>query len=74
MDDPLDHGCDVGAPLVDTRPVDLRKRILGGHKTWRGLVSAVVVGTVVYELQRLAHAADVGTGAHAARLWPGASP
>jgi CDP-2,3-bis-(O-geranylgeranyl)-sn-glycerol synthase len=33
------------------------KRILGDHKTWRGLLAGVVVGTVVYELQRLAHAA-----------------
>ena len=38
------------------------KRILGDHKTWRGLLSALVVGTVVYELQRLANAAELGGG------------
>lgn len=29
------------------------RRILGDHKTWRGILSGVVAGTVVYELQRL---------------------
>jgi CDP-2,3-bis-(O-geranylgeranyl)-sn-glycerol synthase len=38
------------------------KRILGDHKTWRGLVSGVVVGIVVYELQRLAHMAGFAPG------------
>jgi CDP-2,3-bis-(O-geranylgeranyl)-sn-glycerol synthase len=32
------------------------KRILGDHKTWRGLVAGIVAGVVVYELQRLLHA------------------
>jgi CDP-2,3-bis-(O-geranylgeranyl)-sn-glycerol synthase len=36
------------------------KRILGDHKTWRGLLVGIVVGTVVYELQRLLGAAGVG--------------
>jgi CDP-2,3-bis-(O-geranylgeranyl)-sn-glycerol synthase len=30
------------------------KRILGDHKTWRGLLAGTVVGTVAYELQRFA--------------------
>jgi CDP-2,3-bis-(O-geranylgeranyl)-sn-glycerol synthase len=38
------------------------KRILGDHKTWRGLLAGVVVGTGVYELQRLVHAAGLGLG------------
>lgn len=33
------------------------KRILGDHKTWRGILSGVVAGVLVYELQRLAYAA-----------------
>jgi CDP-2,3-bis-(O-geranylgeranyl)-sn-glycerol synthase len=36
------------------------ERILGDHKTWRGLIAGIVVGTVVYELQRLVHAAGLG--------------
>jgi len=36
------------------------RRILGDHKTWRGLVAGIVVGTVAYELQRLVHAAGIG--------------
>lgn len=38
------------------------RRILGGHKTWRGILAGLVVGTLVYELQRLADGAG---------LWPG---
>jgi CDP-2,3-bis-(O-geranylgeranyl)-sn-glycerol synthase len=38
------------------------KRILGDHKTWRGLFAGIVVGTVMYELQRLVHAAGLGAG------------
>ncbi len=34
------------------------KRILGDHKTWRGLLAGIVMGTLVYELQRLAYAAE----------------
>jgi CDP-2,3-bis-(O-geranylgeranyl)-sn-glycerol synthase len=37
------------------------KRILGDHKTWRGLLAGVVVGTAAYELQRLLHGAGVAT-------------
>ena len=29
------------------------KRYLGDHKTWRGLLAGIVVGTIAYELQRL---------------------
>lgn len=32
-------------------------RIFGDHKTWRGLLSGVVVGTAVYEAQRALHGA-----------------
>ena len=38
------------------------KRILGDHKTWRGILAGIVVGTVVYELQRLVHAAGFVPG------------
>ena len=38
------------------------RRILGDHKTWRGLLAGIVVGTVTYELQRLVHAAGLGAG------------
>lgn len=37
------------------------KRILGDHKTWRGLLAGIVVGTSAYELQRLLHAAGFAT-------------
>jgi CDP-2,3-bis-(O-geranylgeranyl)-sn-glycerol synthase len=33
------------------------KRILGDHKTWRGLCAGIVTGVVVFELQRLVHLA-----------------
>lgn len=35
------------------------KRILGDHKTWRGLLAGIIVGTVVFELQRLAYTAGL---------------
>lgn len=35
------------------------KRILGDHKTWRGLLAGIVAGTLVFELQRLTYAAGV---------------
>ena len=34
------------------------KRVLGDHKTWRGLLAGVVAGTVVFEVQRLAYEAE----------------
>jgi CDP-2,3-bis-(O-geranylgeranyl)-sn-glycerol synthase len=33
------------------------KRIFGDHKTWRGILAGIVVGTATYELQRLLAAA-----------------
>jgi CDP-2,3-bis-(O-geranylgeranyl)-sn-glycerol synthase len=33
------------------------KRILGDHKTWRGLIAGVVAGGLIYELQRFAYQA-----------------
>jgi len=36
------------------------KRILGDHKTWRGLLAGIVAGTLAFELQRRADAAGVG--------------
>ena len=38
------------------------KRIFGDHKTWRGLLAGIVVGTAAYELQRLLHEAGFATG------------
>jgi CDP-2,3-bis-(O-geranylgeranyl)-sn-glycerol synthase len=38
------------------------KRILGDHKTWRGLLAGIVVGVVTYELQRLLHAGGFAAG------------
>jgi CDP-2,3-bis-(O-geranylgeranyl)-sn-glycerol synthase len=38
------------------------KRIFGDHKTWRGLLAGIVVGTAAYELQRLLHTAGFATG------------
>lgn len=35
------------------------KRVLGDHKTWRGLLAGIVTGTLVYELQRFAYVAGV---------------
>jgi len=35
------------------------RRVLGDHKTWRGLLAGTVTGVFVYELQRLAHGAGV---------------
>ncbi len=37
------------------RPV--HARLLGGHKTWRGLVAAVLAGGVVFWLQKIAYQA-----------------
>jgi CDP-2,3-bis-(O-geranylgeranyl)-sn-glycerol synthase len=36
------------------------RRILGDHKTWRGLLAGIVVGAVVFELQRLAFRGGLG--------------
>jgi CDP-2,3-bis-(O-geranylgeranyl)-sn-glycerol synthase len=33
------------------------RRILGDHKTWRGLLAGIVVGTATYEVQRMLHVA-----------------
>jgi CDP-2,3-bis-(O-geranylgeranyl)-sn-glycerol synthase len=38
------------------------KRILGDHKTWRGLIAGVVVGVATYELQRVLHGAGIAPG------------
>jgi CDP-2,3-bis-(O-geranylgeranyl)-sn-glycerol synthase len=38
------------------------KRIFGDHKTWRGIVSGIVVGTATYELQRWLHGAGFASG------------
>ena len=38
------------------------KRILGDHKTWRGLFAGIIVGMLTYEFQRLFHAAGLGAG------------
>jgi len=35
------------------------RRILGDHKTWRGLLAGIVVGALVFEAQRLAWQAGV---------------
>jgi CDP-2,3-bis-(O-geranylgeranyl)-sn-glycerol synthase len=45
----------LAAPMDGGRTLDGR-RILGDHKTWRGLLAGIVAGAVVYELQRLVHA------------------
>jgi CDP-2,3-bis-(O-geranylgeranyl)-sn-glycerol synthase len=37
------------------------RRILGDHKTWRGLLAGIVVGVATYELQRLLHGAGLAT-------------
>jgi CDP-2,3-bis-(O-geranylgeranyl)-sn-glycerol synthase len=36
------------------------KRLLGDHKTWRGLLAGAVVGIIAYELQRFGYNAGVG--------------
>ena len=38
------------------------RRILGDHKTWRGLLAGIVVGLATYELQRLLHLAGFAPG------------
>jgi CDP-2,3-bis-(O-geranylgeranyl)-sn-glycerol synthase len=35
------------------------KRVLGDHKTWRGLIAGVVAGALVFELQRLVYEAGL---------------
>jgi len=37
-------------------------RIFGDHKTWRGLLAGIVVGTAIYEIQRWIHAAGFLAG------------
>ncbi len=34
------------------------KRILGDHKTWRGLLAGIVAGALTFELQRFAYEAE----------------
>lgn len=48
---PIDGGCSFRG-----------KRILGDHKTWRGVLAGIVVGLGAYELQRLLHAAGFAAG------------
>jgi CDP-2,3-bis-(O-geranylgeranyl)-sn-glycerol synthase len=36
------------------------RRVLGDHKTWRGLLAGIVVGALVYEGQRRAYQAGLG--------------
>jgi CDP-2,3-bis-(O-geranylgeranyl)-sn-glycerol synthase len=38
------------------------RRVLGDHKTWRGLLVGIVVGIAAYEIQRLLYATGVATG------------
>lgn len=45
---PIDGGRSLGG-----------RRILGDHKTWRGLFAGVVVGALVYEVQRLVYQAGL---------------
>jgi CDP-2,3-bis-(O-geranylgeranyl)-sn-glycerol synthase len=45
---------DLAIP-IDGRKTLRGKRVLGDHKTWRGLLSGIVAGTLVFELQRLAY-------------------
>jgi len=35
------------------------RRILGDHKTWRGLLAGIVVGALVFEVQRLVYQAGL---------------
>lgn len=35
------------------------KRILGDHKTWRGLLAGIVAGALVFEMQRLVYEAGL---------------
>lgn len=48
----------LAIPMDDGRTLR-GKRILGDHKTWRGLLVGIVAGTLVFELQRLVHEAGV---------------
>jgi CDP-2,3-bis-(O-geranylgeranyl)-sn-glycerol synthase len=52
----LVRGFDV--PL-DGRVTFRGKRLLGSHKTWRGLIACVVAGIVTYEVQRLLYEAGL---------------
>jgi CDP-2,3-bis-(O-geranylgeranyl)-sn-glycerol synthase len=59
----LVHGwCESLAVPIDGGRTLRGKRVLGDHKTWRGLLAGIVVGILVWELQRLAYAAGLGTG------------
>jgi CDP-2,3-bis-(O-geranylgeranyl)-sn-glycerol synthase len=51
----------LATPIDDGRSFR-GKRVLGDHKTWRGLLVGIVVGIATYELQRLLHAAGFATG------------
>lgn len=44
---------------VDGRRTLWGKRILGDHKTWRGVLAGIVSGTLVFELQRFVYEAGV---------------
>jgi CDP-2,3-bis-(O-geranylgeranyl)-sn-glycerol synthase len=47
---PLDAGRTLGG-----------KRVLGDHKTWRGLLAAALTGALVFELQRLLYVCGIAT-------------
>jgi CDP-2,3-bis-(O-geranylgeranyl)-sn-glycerol synthase len=38
------------------------KRLLGDHKTWRGLLAGIIAGMLTYELQRFVYVVEVGRG------------
>jgi CDP-2,3-bis-(O-geranylgeranyl)-sn-glycerol synthase len=38
------------------------KRLLGDHKTWRGLLAGIFVGMITYELQRIVNEAGFAKG------------
>ncbi len=46
---------------IDGKKTFRGKRLLGDHKTWRGLIAGIIVGAMTYELQRFASEAGVAS-------------
>ncbi len=52
--------CALARPIDGGRTL-WGKRILGDHKTWRGLLAGIVTGIVAYEMQRFVYGIGVAT-------------
>ena len=52
--------CGLAVPVDGGRTL-WGKRLLGDHKTWRGIVAGIITGTLTYEVQRFAYGSGIAT-------------